>query len=81
MGGGGGVDGGILTAQMGQLQLSGAGYSGPPRHTAQYHLPASQYAGGWAISHGTPPTLSHTQVSQGSTLACVVQPLDIAGPL
>lgn len=50
----------MLSAQMGQLQLSGTGYASH-QHPTQY-LPASQYAGGWAVSHTNPSAVAHSQV-------------------
>ena len=59
---GGGQVESVLTAQMGQLQISGTGYS--HQHPAQFHIPPSQYGGGgWALSHATPSGLPHGQVT------------------
>lgn len=58
---GGGQVESVLTAQMGQLQISGTGYS-HQQHPAQFHIPPSQYGGGgWALSHATPSGLPHGQ--------------------
>ena len=60
---GGQVDG-VLGTQLGQLQISGTGYSASHQPATQYHIPPSQYpaAGGWALPHTAPSMMQHGQV-------------------